>query len=79
MTRMYFPDEPSNDEDPVLSLVPAGRRHTLIARRTGNAEAAKHLEWNIVLQGENETVFFDLMRAFAPCNPTPSAAHGDNS
>jgi protocatechuate 3,4-dioxygenase alpha subunit len=60
MTRMYFPDEPSNDEDPVLSLVPAGRRHTLIARRTGNAEAATQLEWNIVLQGEDETVFFDL-------------------
>jgi protocatechuate 3,4-dioxygenase, alpha subunit len=55
MTRVYFPDEALNAEDPVLALVPAARRHTLIARR----EADGVLEWNIVLQGEHETVFFD--------------------
>jgi protocatechuate 3,4-dioxygenase, alpha subunit len=56
-TRMYFPDEPANLEDPVLKLVPAARRATLIARRKGNKGG---LEWNIRLQGKGETVFFDF-------------------
>ena len=54
-TRMYFPDDAANAADPVLVLVPAERRSTLIARRNGD-----HLEWNVVLQGRNETVFFDF-------------------
>ena len=56
VTRMYFPDETSNADDPVLNLVPRERRSTLIARKSGEAM----LEWNIVLQGANETVFFDF-------------------
>jgi protocatechuate 3,4-dioxygenase alpha subunit len=55
VTRIYFPDEPSNVEDAVLGLVPAERRHTLIASKTGNGV----LQWNVVLQGPSETVFFD--------------------
>jgi protocatechuate 3,4-dioxygenase alpha subunit len=55
VTRMYFPDEPANAEDAVLKLVPAERRSTLVARKRDNV-----LEWNIVLQGRNETVFFDF-------------------
>src|SRR5688572_25212614 len=31
VTRVYFPDEASNEEDPILALVPAERRPTLIA------------------------------------------------
>ena len=54
-TRVYFPDDPANAEDPILALVPADRRSTLIARQVSPGV----LEWNIVLQGENETVFFD--------------------
>lgn len=54
-TRIYFPDEPGNDTDPVLARVPAARRDTLIAKRIGDAM----LEWNVVLQGEGETAFFD--------------------
>lgn len=54
-TRMYFPDDPANEEDPILARVPAARRATLIARRRSKGV----LEWNIVLQGRNETVFFD--------------------
>ena len=54
LTRIYFPDEPANSDDPVLNLVPAARRATLIARKTQAG-----LEWNVILQGENETVFFD--------------------
>ena len=55
VTRIYFPGEPANEVDPVLRLVPRARRNTLIARKT----KLKSLEWNIVLQGKNETVFFD--------------------
>jgi protocatechuate 3,4-dioxygenase alpha subunit len=54
-TRIYFPDDPANAEDQILALVPAERRSTMIARRTGDG-----LEWNVVLQGKNETVFFDF-------------------
>ena len=56
VTRMYFPDEVSNAEDPVLASLPAERRPTLIARK--RADGA--LEWNLVLQGRNETAFFDF-------------------
>lgn len=56
VTRVYFPDEPSNADDPVLNLVPAERRASLIARNTGDGV----LEWNVNLQGRNETVFFDF-------------------
>lgn len=54
-TRMYFPEEPANADDPILRLVPTERRATLIATRTGEG-----LEWNVVLQGLDETVFFDF-------------------
>ena len=54
-TRLYFDEEPLNAADPVLLLVPAQRRDTLIARRLSAGE----YEFNIVLQGEGETVFFD--------------------
>ena len=54
VTRIYFPGEALNDDDPVLQLVPAARRKTLIAR-----PGAHGLEWNVILQGESETVFFD--------------------
>ncbi len=56
VTRMYFPEDTANAEDPVLSLVPAERRSTLIARK----REAGTLEWNLVLQGKNETVFFEF-------------------
>ena len=57
LTRMYFPDEPANATDAILQLVPADRRSTLIARRVAGERAA--LEWDIVVQGGNETAFFD--------------------
>ena len=58
VTRMYFPDEPGNADDPILNLVDAVRRATLIARKVGGREGA--LEWNVILQGAGETVFFDV-------------------
>lgn len=54
VTRIYFPDEPLNAGDFVLHLVEPARRGTLIARKTGDT-----LEWNVILQGPEETVFFD--------------------
>ncbi|MFF7399144.1 protocatechuate 3,4-dioxygenase subunit alpha [Achromobacter sp. NPDC008082] len=56
-TRMYFPDEAAaNASDDVLRQVPPARRNTLIAR----ADEDRELHWDIVLQGDNETVFFDI-------------------
>ncbi len=58
LTRMYFPNDPRNVTDPVLALVPADRRATLIATAVSDAPLLE-LEWNIVLQGDTETVFFE--------------------
>jgi len=58
VTRVYFPDEPLNAADCILNLVEPERRSTLIARRISGQPGA--LEWNVILQGSNETVFFDL-------------------
>jgi protocatechuate 3,4-dioxygenase alpha subunit len=57
ITRVYFPEESANAEDPVLKLVPADRRATLIAKHSASDKSA--LEWNVNLQGRDETVFFD--------------------
>ncbi len=57
VTRMYFPADSANAEDPVLQSVPAARRATLIAKSGG--PPAGNLEWNIVVQGDGETVFFE--------------------
>ncbi len=57
VTRIYFPDEPAaNEADPVLQTVPARRRATLIAAPAGD----NLLRFDIRMQGEDETVFFDL-------------------
>jgi protocatechuate 3,4-dioxygenase alpha subunit len=58
VSRIYFPDDAANADDPVLALAPADRRATLIAReKPGKAGT---LEWNVALQGRDETVFFDI-------------------
>jgi protocatechuate 3,4-dioxygenase alpha subunit len=60
LTRIYFPDEAANADDPLLARVPVARRPTLIAREDG----AGAYTFNIVVQGEalgqGETVFFDF-------------------
>ncbi len=55
-TRLYFEDEPSNGTDPILALVPVERRATLLAR----VLAPDRYQFDIVLQGPGETVFFDV-------------------
>jgi protocatechuate 3,4-dioxygenase alpha subunit len=58
-TRIYFGGDAANATDPVLALVPADRRATLIAtRRPGSGSAVYRLDINI--QGDNETVFFGI-------------------
>ena len=58
-TRIYFADEPSNQADPILAVVPPERRATLIARRDEAAGAPPLYRFDIHLQGERETVFFE--------------------
>jgi protocatechuate 3,4-dioxygenase, alpha subunit len=58
VTRMYFPDDGRNAADPILSLVEPAQRPTLIAKKTAGGSGT--LEWNVVLQGLDETVFFDV-------------------
>lgn len=58
-TRLYFADEhEANQRDPVLNLVPEIRRHTLIALPQETGDLVTYC-FNIVMQGDNETVFFD--------------------
>ncbi|MNC91096.1 Protocatechuate 3,4-dioxygenase alpha chain [compost metagenome] len=54
VTRVYFDGEAANMEDPVLASCGA-RAATLVARR----DAGGGYAWNISMQGENETVFFE--------------------
>lgn len=56
-TRMYFPEEEeANAADPILGRIEHRVRvPTLIAQKDGNSYT-----FNIHLQGENETVFFDI-------------------
>jgi protocatechuate 3,4-dioxygenase alpha subunit len=56
-TRMYFDDEAvANAEDPLLNRIEHQNRvPTLIAARKGTA-----YQFNIYLQGKNETIFFDI-------------------
>lgn len=58
-TRLYFSDE-DNSADPVINMVEHDvRRDTLIAKRSIENNAIVY-HFDIVLQGENETVFFDI-------------------
>lgn len=60
-TRAYFYDEEvANAADPILNLVEQDkRRKTLIASRSERDGQAVY-RFDIVFQGENETVFFDV-------------------
>jgi len=57
-TRVYFAGDPMNPEDPVLALVPAVRRETLMA----HPDTTRPGGWrfDLRLQGDDETVFFDV-------------------
>ena len=57
-TRMYFADD-SLEADPALALVDVSRRDTLVGERTARGNGRVGYRWDIHLQGERETVFFD--------------------
>lgn len=61
-TRMYFPDEAeANAADPVLNLIEWERRRaTLIATRGDDKDGLPVYRFEIRLQGDGETVFFDI-------------------
>jgi protocatechuate 3,4-dioxygenase, alpha subunit len=57
-TRLYFADDPATADDPLLALVPAERRATLLAQPSA-ADGARVYRFDMVLQGAGETVFFN--------------------
>lgn len=57
-TRIYFAGDPANQHDPVLALVPADRRGTLIVQPDPMNPGTWRFE--VHLSGEQETVFFDI-------------------
>jgi len=58
-TRLYFSDEAANIADPILALVPEDRRGTLIAHKQPGGNVPVY-RFDIRVQGENETVFFEI-------------------
>lgn len=59
VTRVYFEGEPENGEDPVLTAVPEERRETLLASREQAEDGRVAYRFDIRLQGDRETVFFE--------------------
>lgn len=59
-TRVYFADDAALDRDPVLRQVPEARRPTLLAHAAGQRDGATVYRFDLRVQGERETVFFDL-------------------
>ena len=57
-TRIYFADESANATDPILQSVPVERRATLLARLEADGEIPVY-RFDIHMQGEQETVFFE--------------------
>jgi protocatechuate 3,4-dioxygenase alpha subunit len=56
-TRVYFGTSDAIANDSILKLVPQARIATLFAASNGSPS---QFVWNIVMQGENETVFFEF-------------------
>lgn len=60
-TRMYFSDEQeANSADPVLNLVEQVQRRATLMGVRGEREGAVVYRFDIRLQGDGETVFFDI-------------------
>jgi protocatechuate 3,4-dioxygenase alpha subunit len=55
-TRIYFAGDSALAQDEALNKVEPARRATLLAQPVSGQ--AGHYQWNIVMQGEKETVFF---------------------
>jgi len=58
-TRIYFADETSNDNDPILAAIEdPNRRATLISVPESDEKSYTNYHFDIRLQGKGETVFF---------------------
>lgn len=61
LTRMYFADcTEANAADPILRSLGAAERLTITANRASDAAATATYHFDIILQGERETVFFEI-------------------
>ena len=58
-TRIYFPGALEGGLDAALAGVPEPRRATLVARAEEPVDGVPHFRFDIRLQGDGETVFFD--------------------
>ena len=58
VTRFYFADE-DNSADEIFNSIPADRRHTITMQRD-DSEGTPIYRLDIHMQGERETVFFEL-------------------
>jgi protocatechuate 3,4-dioxygenase alpha subunit len=56
-TAIFLEDDPDLPRSALLEQVPSARRPTLIAKKTGAGE----YRWDIWLQSDKETVFFDYL------------------
>jgi protocatechuate 3,4-dioxygenase alpha subunit len=56
-TAVFREDDPGLAQSGILNQVPQQRRATLLARKTGDGQ----YHWDIRMQGEQETVFFDYV------------------
>jgi protocatechuate 3,4-dioxygenase alpha subunit len=56
-TAVFLEDDPGLAQSAILNQVPADRRATLVARKTGDGQ----YNWDIWMQTDKETVFFDYM------------------
>ena len=60
-TRIYFSDEWKNNiQDPFFKKVNKKRRCTLIANLSKKSKNITYYKFDIILSGENETVFIDI-------------------
>lgn len=56
-TAVFLEDDPGLPQSAILNQVPADRRATLVARKTGEGQ----YNWDIWMQTDKETVFFDYV------------------
>ncbi len=56
-SAVFLEDDPALAQSALLEQVPSNRRDTLIARKQADGSYL----WNIHMQGEHETVFFDYI------------------
>ena len=59
-TRLYFADEPANEKDPVLQTIKNKKRRQTLIASPGMENEKTVYSFDIRLQGDNETVFFDM-------------------